>query len=401
MALMMSPGRGAVSSVTTTLQPILAVIFGGYLVIGIAMPVLPLHVHQTLGFGTFAVGLVAGCQFGASLVSRFAAGHFADRGGAKQATIIGLIAAVAAGVLYLLSFLLTSTPAVSLAVLLAGRAVLGGAESFMISGVLNWGLALAGPSNTGKVMSWVGTAMYVAFAAGAPAGSALYASYGFVGAAIATAGVPLLTLLLVLPLDPVTTSAHRVTTLREVLGAVWLPGLGLALSCVGFGAITTFVVLLFSQRGWDHAWAALTAVSVAFVLGRILFGHLPDRVGGLRIALVCVLVEAAGQLVIWLAPNAGTVFAGAAIAGLGYSLVFPGFGVEAVGHVPAENRGLAMGAYTACLDLALGLSGPTLGLLASGAGLGAVFLFSALIVLGAAVVAIWLLVGSTSGRRFR
>jgi MFS family permease len=250
-------------------------------------------------------------------------------------------------------------------------------------------------------MSWVGTAMYVAFAAGAPAGSALYASYGFVGAAIATAGVPLLTLLLVLPLDPVTTSAHRVTTLREVLGAVWLPGLGLALSCVGFGAITTFVVLLFSQRGWDHAWAALTAVSVAFVLGRILFGHLPDRVGGLRIALVCVLVEAAGQLVIWLAPNAGTVFAGAAIAGLGYSLVFPGFGVEAVGHVPAENRGLAMGAYTACLDLALGLSGPTLGLLASGAGLGAVFLFSALIVLGAAVVAIWLLVGSTSGRRFR
>jgi predicted MFS family arabinose efflux permease len=100
-------------------------------------------------------------------------------------------------------------PAISLAVLLAGRAVLGGAESFMISGVLNWGLALAGPSNTGKVMSWVGTAMYIAFAAGAPAGNALYAHYGFVGAAIATAVVPLLTLLMVLPLDPVPPSAHR------------------------------------------------------------------------------------------------------------------------------------------------------------------------------------------------
>ncbi len=47
-----------------------------------------------------------------------------------------------------------------------------------------------------------------------------------------------------------------------------------------------------------------------------------------------------------------------------------------------------MSAYTACLDLALGISGPVLGLLAAGAGLGAAFLASAVIVLGAAVVAV-------------
>lgn len=58
-----------------------------------------------------------------------------------------MIAAAAAGVLYLISFFLADVPAVSLAILLAGRAVLGDAESFMISGVLNWGLALAGPGN--------------------------------------------------------------------------------------------------------------------------------------------------------------------------------------------------------------------------------------------------------------
>lgn len=86
-------------------------------------------------------------EFGASLVWRFAAGHFADSRGPKQAAIIGLIAAAAAGVLYPISFFLADVPAVSLAILLAGRAVLGGAESFMISGVLNWGLALAGPGN--------------------------------------------------------------------------------------------------------------------------------------------------------------------------------------------------------------------------------------------------------------
>ena len=45
----------------------------------------------------------------------------------------------------------------------------------------------------------------------------------------------------------------------------------------------------------------------------------------------------------------------------------------------------------ATLDLALGISGPALGLVAAGAGLGAVFLVSALVVLGGAVIAVRLL----------
>ena len=38
------------------LLPIMAVVFVAYLVIGLAMPVLPLHVHQGLGLSTFVVG---------------------------------------------------------------------------------------------------------------------------------------------------------------------------------------------------------------------------------------------------------------------------------------------------------------------------------------------------------
>src|SRR3954465_13481291 len=40
------------------LLPIMAAVFIAYLVIGLAMPVLPLHVHQGLGLGIFVVGLV-------------------------------------------------------------------------------------------------------------------------------------------------------------------------------------------------------------------------------------------------------------------------------------------------------------------------------------------------------
>ena len=84
-------------------------------------------------------------------------------------------------------------------------------------------------------------------------------------------------------------------------------------------------------------------------------------------------------------PGLAAVRAG--LAGFGYSLVYPSLGLEAIRRAPPQSRGLAMGAFTACLDLALGLAIPALGLLAGVAGLGAVFLASALAVLGAVAVA--------------
>src|SRR5258705_13447723 len=83
------------------LTPIMAVVFIAYLVIGLAMPVLPLHVHLDLGLGTFIVGLVSGSQFAASFFSRMWAGHRADKKGPRHAVVTGLTIAAASGLLYL------------------------------------------------------------------------------------------------------------------------------------------------------------------------------------------------------------------------------------------------------------------------------------------------------------
>jgi hypothetical protein len=48
---------------------------------------------------------------------------------------------------------------------------------------------------------------------------------------------------------------------------------------------------------------------------------------------------------------------GVVLGGLGYSLVYPAFGVEAISRAPRESRALTMGAYTAYLDLSLGVAG--------------------------------------------
>lgn len=384
------PSTVAEHQSVTALLPIMAAVFIAFLVIGTALPVLPLHVHDGLGLSTFIVGLVAGTQFGAAILSRVWAGRYADTGGSKRAVILGLITAAASGLLYFLSLSFVGTPAVSAAILLFGRALLGVGESFIITGGQSWGLAILGVKSTSKVLAWVGSAMFAAFAAGAPIGTALYANYGFAGIAAVTIVLPLATLAWIAPMRGVASVTEVRSGLRKVIAAVWLPGVGAALSSVGFGAIIAFGALLFVAHGWP-AWTAFSTFAVAFIVTRFFLGHLPDRVGGAKIALVSVLVEAAGLALIELAPVFDLALAGSALIGAGYSLVYPGLGVEAVRRAAADSRGLAMGAYTVFLDMALGTGMPALGLVASMAGIGTAFLASAAAALGAAIISAILL----------
>jgi MFS family permease len=369
------------------LLPIIAVVFIAYLIIGFALPVLPLHVHDELGLGTFAVGVVAGSQFVAALASRMYAGNYSDTRGPKRAVMVGLVFAFVSGLAYLGS-LHVGGGSLGVAVLIVGRVLLGIAESFIITGALSWGLTLLGSQNTGKVMSWVGTAIYAAYAIGAPIGTTVFAHAGFVGVALAATVIPVVALPIVALFRPVTPAPRPRTDFAEIARAVWVPGVAVALSGIGFGAITTFIALLFAANGWAPLWLAFTALSGAFIAGRVLFGHLPDRIGGARVACICMVVEAGGLVAIWLASNASMAFLGVALSGLGYSLVYPGLGVEAIRRAPPQSRGLAMGAYTAFLDLSLAVAGPSLGLVAPAAGLSAVFLVSAVVVLCAAVIAL-------------
>jgi MFS family permease len=203
--------------------------------------------------------------------------------------------------------------------------------------------------------------------------------------------LPLLALSLICPLRSIAPTAQRRIAFYKVLKAVWLPGLGLAMSSIGFGIITTFVTLLFAARSWSNASLAFTAFGAAFIAARLVFGHLPDRLGGAKVALVCVLIEALGQVLIWRATEANLALAGAALTGFGYSLAFPGFGVEAVRRAPAQSRGAAMGAYVAFLDIALAIAAPAAGAIATTWGVSAVYLAGGIVVAAASLVAVLLL----------
>ena len=136
-------------------------------------------------------------------MSRVWSGHYADSKGAKRAVVVGLLTPWRVGCSISYRSALSAHRGYPPRSCSGGRALLGGAESFVITGAVSWGLALAGPANTGRVIAWVGMAMFAALAFGAPVGTTLYALGGFTAVAVATILIPLITVLLVAPLTPV------------------------------------------------------------------------------------------------------------------------------------------------------------------------------------------------------
>lgn len=368
-----------------------AILFISYLCVAIALPVVPVHVTGTLGLGNGWAGLGVGIAFLATILTRSYAGGLADHRGAKPAVQRGLLFYVAGALVSLASGFIVETPVAAFVVLLAGRLLIGLGESLVAVGVIAWGIGLVGPQRSGRVLALVGAAIYGALGLGGPLGLLLLDRFGFAGTMAVSAVLPLLGLIAIRSLPAV--AAHpgqERPPLRIVIGRIWLHGLVVCLQGMGFAAIGSFFTLYFRDLGWDYAGLGLTAFGGGFVLVRLLFGHLPDRYGGLTVAVVSLAVEAVGQFLIWSAADPTVALIGAFMTGLGCSMIFPAMGREVVHLVAPHLRGTALGGFSAFQDLAYGLTGPLAGVLADRAGYDSVFLIGGVTAAGGFVVAVML-----------
>ncbi|CAO3441303.1 arabinose transporter [Azospirillum endophyticum] len=352
-----------------------AILFLSYLCVAISLPVTPLFVAGTLGLGNVWAGLGVGSAFLATILTRGFAGTLVDGGGAKPAVARGLALYIVGGLVSVAAGMLPHLPWPAFCVLVLGRLLIGLGESLVGVGVIAWGIGIVGPQRSGKVLALVGAALYGAFAAGGPLGLALLDGIGFAGTMAVGALLPALGLLAIQRMAgvPAHPGAKR-PPFRSVIGRIWLHGAVVSLQGIGFAAIGAFFSLHFIHESWPFAGLGLTAFGVGFVLVRFAFGHLPDRIGGLPVAMGSLAVETVGQMLVWSAGDPILALAGAFLTGLGCSLVFPAMGREVVHLVEPHLRATALGAFAAFQDMAYGLTGPVAGLLADRAGYGSVFL---------------------------
>jgi MFS family permease len=322
------------------------------------------------------------------VLTRHRAGTLCDHRGARSVIRFGLPLAIIAGLFYLTAALLPVPAIAKLGLLLIGRVALGFGESLFITGAMNWSITRLGAQRTGLVMSWQGIAMYSAFGLGAPLGLAIYSAVGFAGVAITAALSPMIALAIAatLPDLPTSGSVERVP-FYKVIGLIWRPGTVLFLSTIPFAGITSFLALTYASRGWSGAGIALAVFSIGYIAVRLIGSHWPDRFGGTRVAVISLVIEAIGQMMIWLGTDPMMALAGALVTGIGFSLIFPSMGVEATRRVPIEQRGRAVANFIAFFDLAIGVTAPAVGYAAGLFGYGAAFVIGAVAALGALVLA--------------
>jgi len=361
--------------------------FYGYFTIGLTLAVLPIFITQTLGYNTVIAGAIISLQYVMTFIMRAYAGHLVDTKGPKRAVIISMSCFILVGLLLLLAFALKGSPLMSLAILAISRLITGCGEGMVGASPVNWAMLRAGDEHTATAISYNGIANYSSMAIGAPLGVWLSGHLGDWSLGVITSFMGVIGLCSAW-MKPALMgkSDGKKQPFFQVLRLVSPFGSGLALAGIGFGTLSTFITLYFAYHHWDHAASCITAFSLCFIFGRLAFSNAISKHGGIRVAIVSMLVECVGLIIIWFAPEVNMVIFGASLTGLGFALVFPSLGVEAVKRAPVANQGAALGAYGLFIDISLGVAGPLIGFVAKYFGLTAIFPFSALMVFAGLMV---------------
>jgi MFS family permease len=362
---------------------VFGVTFFCLLAVGAVLPVLPRYVHDSLGEGDLAVGIVVGCYAITGLLLRPFAGRFADHRGRKPTVLVGSVLVAAAGFLYLLPL--------GVAGLIVARLVLGAGEGAVFTAGSAWIVDLAPIERRGRVIGLYGLAVWSGLSIGPLIGELTQHTLGYTAVWLLAGTLPLVGAAIASRVpdpfepSPLLEEEHHPLIAKEAVR----PGAALALGSIGYGTIAAFVVLLLEARGVGHGATVFGAFATMVVLTRLVGGDLPDRIGPARVAIAAACVEALGLSAIAVAHSLPVALAGALAMGAAFSLLYPSLSLIVVSNVSERRRGAALGTFTAFFDAGVGLGAPLAGAMAALTSYeGAFFLSASIALASAATIAV-------------
>ncbi len=354
-------------------------LFLGYVGLTVAIPVLPRFVRDSFGASDLAIGSTVLATGLTALLVRPVAGHLADRHGHRLVMQAGALIVAAGGVLYLLP--------IGLGGLIGVRLLLGVGEAALFTAGAVWTVSLAPHERRGQLIGLYGVSMWGGISAGTFLGAVLV-RFGFGAVWGFSAGIALLGLALISTVPASAPAGASSGGGAILLRPALVPGAALGLASAGYAGLAAFVLLHLEARGIHSGAVVLSGFSLVYAGTRLFIGHLPDRLGPRRVAAWSGAGEAAGLLIIAVAPNLPVAVLGTVVMGAGFSLLHPSLALMVMNRTERSKQGAAIGAYTSFWDLGLAVWGPLTGAVAGGLGYPAVFLVGAACAAAAAGVAL-------------
>jgi MFS family permease len=368
-----------------------AAMFGGifccYLGVGASLATLPLFVLRNLDGDKVEVGVVTAAIAVAAVITRPIAGRIADRHGYKPVMLCGATICTLAGVAYYAS--------VNVPVLVAVRILHGIGEGTVYTSGAAWLVRLCPVDRRGRIVGLYGICMWLGITLGAFFGTVAMRVSGFHAVWGLCAAVGVAGLLVVAPRKPPERTESTAARGSILPLSTVAPGIALSLAGLGYAALSAFVALHMAARGVANGIAAFNAFGLTYVGVRLFIGNLPDRLGARQVAVWSALVEAAGLLVVAVAPNLPVVIVGGLVMGAGLSLLFPALALLVMNRTDPSQQGAALGGFTSFWDIGLAVGGPFAGLIANVSGYPAVYY----VMMGCAVASALLSWAVTAQRR--
>jgi MFS family permease len=370
----MNPQDGALWSRNFTLSCLANFFyFGSFYLL---LPILPQYV-DTLGGTPAQVGLVTGLYTMAAVLVRPYFGQLADRIGRKKVMMIG------AGCFTLLFMLYGLVDAIYPLYIM--RVFHGLAHAAFLAASAAYIADLAPPARRGEAMGVYGTSNVIAMALFPAWGTAVISRTGdfnyLFGLSAAVAGAAFLCILLVKDLAVANYGGRpaggflAVGKRREVL----MPALALFGGATTYGAIIAFLPLFAPQRGISDIGIFFTAFAASTVASRVFIGKLSDRIGRQRVILPCMALVVGAVLMLAQLSSSEMLIIIALLYGFGFGAFMPTLNALVVDYTPPQDRGVALGFFTAFMDLGITAGAVVLGFAGEKFGYTAMFNSSAVV----------------------
>ncbi|EBV3242471.1 MFS transporter [Salmonella enterica subsp. enterica serovar Oranienburg] len=331
---------------------IATILFWAVVTLGVSLAIIPLYVN--IGFSSFFVGLTVGVQSLSTLLSRAFAGNYSDQYGPRKGMFIGLSMALVSGVICFFIFYFPLYNSITYIILLLSRIIMGIGESFIFTCTGTWAIGLIGREHAGKIMSWVGIAMFLGLSLGNYTGTYLFYNSSIIYGGLIMSFLPFIGIIIATIVRPVPVAKERnKNSLIFAIKRIWKPGLGFALANTGYAAITTYLVLFYSSKGWEqNAAMGLALFGIGYVFSRITLGGFADK-AGIKMTISSLLIESLGLLMIGLSTSPYIAMVGSFLTGYGLSMVYPLLALPALKRMPKESTGLALSTYESCFDIGM------------------------------------------------